>query len=234
MEGEKRRLLASLARQIRDRRVLDAMARVPREFFVDEIQHDRVYENTALSIGSGQTISQPSIVALMTEALQLNSTDRVLEVGSGSGYQAAVLAELADRVVSVERIPALAAAARERLTKLGYTNVEVMTADAQTPLGWPSLAPYDAIAVTAAAPHMPGSLLTQLEPGGRLVIPVGGRDEQELLHVQSTPSGGFRSKPLSRCRFVPLIGPGAWPSGPDAPAAPATLEGVSSPPEYTD
>ena len=233
MEREKRRLLASLARHIRDSRVLDAMARVPREAFVGDVQRDRAYENVALSIGSGQTISQPYIVALMTEALQLNGTERVLEVGAGSGYQAAILAELADRVVSVERVPALAAAARDRLAKLGYDNVEVRTAAAHAPLGWPALAPYDAIAVTAAAPRVPGSLLAQLEPGGRLVIPVGDRREQDLLRVRPAPSGGFRSMRLSRCRFVPLIGPGAWPSGPDPPAGPAVPEGVFGPPEYT-
>ncbi len=234
MERERQRLAASLSRQVRDRRVLDAMARVPRELFVDEGQRPRAYENVALAIGNGQTISQPTIVALMTEALRLISTHRVLEVGTGSGYQAAVLAELADHIVTVERIPSLATAAQDRLRRLGYTNVEVQTSGAHAPLGWPLLAPYDAIVVTAAAPHVPESLLDQLRPNGTLVIPVGSRDKQQLLSVRATPSGGFEANRLSACRFVPLIGPGAWPSGPDKPAQKEpTPEGTVRPPEYT-
>ena len=186
------------------------MRRVPRELFVDEDQRDRAYEDVALSIGEGQTISQPFIVALTMQALELTGTEIVLEVGTGSGYQAAVLAQLCDRVVTVERIPALEVRARARLRLLGYDNVEVRLAAPGNPLGWSAAAPYDAIAVAAAAPQVPASLLAQLRPEGRLVIPVGGRDEQELLQVRASSDGGLISHRLSQCRFVPLIGRDAW------------------------
>lgn len=202
-------LVADLASEIKDRRVVEAISRVPREAFVtDELKHS-AYENVPLPIGYGQTISQPLIVALMTEALQLSGNEKVLEIGTGSGYQAAVLSLLADRVVSVERVQALADRAAGLLAELGYSNVEVHTGgDA---LGWPEGAPYDAIIVTAAAPEVPRELLDQLGMRGRLVIPVGSRDLQELVRIIKTPEGAARHN-LGPCRFVPLLGKGAWPN----------------------
>ena len=202
-------LVAGLAAEVRDPRVIEAIARVPREAFVPEPFHHSAYENMPLPIGYGQTISQPLIVALMTQALLLKGTEKVLEVGTGSGYQTAILAELADHVVSVERIPPLAERARQVLQDLGYTNVEVHAGG--DGLGRPAGAPYDAIIVTAAAPEVPRELLDQLAPGGRLVIPVGGRDLQELVRIVKTPEGALRHN-LGPCRFVPLLGKGAWPA----------------------
>lgn len=169
------------------------------------------YEDTALPIGEGQTISQPYIVALMVGALELRRTDKVLEIGTGSGYQAAILAELAARVVSVERLSSLADSARERLQSLGYVNVEVRLAEEG--LGWPREAPYDAIVVAAGAPRLPGELMEQLTVGGRLVIPVGlmgTMESQELMKVTRT-ADSFSVRTMGECRFVPLIGKGAWP-----------------------
>lgn len=201
-------LLAELAQEVKDRRVLEAMGRVPRERFVPEELRSFAYENRPLPIGHGQTISQPLIVAIMTEALSLEGVEKVLEVGTGSGYQAAVLAELADRVITVERVEPLAERAAQILSELGYTNVTVHVAGAG--LGWPQDAPYDAIIVTACAPEVPQELVEQLVPGGRLVIPVGGRDMQQLLRVVRTPDG-LVTTDLGPCRFVPLVGKGAWP-----------------------
>jgi protein-L-isoaspartate(D-aspartate) O-methyltransferase len=201
-------LLADLAREIRDRRVIDAMARVPREIFVPEELRASAYENMPLPIGFGQTISQPLIVALMTEALQLRGDEKVLEIGTGSGYQTAVLSLLDDHVVSVERIPPLAQRAEELLRRHGYTNVEVHAGGEA--LGWTAGAPYDAIIVTAAAPEVPRELLDQLGMGGRLVIPVGSRELQELVRIVKTPEGALRHN-LGPCRFVPLLGRAAWP-----------------------
>jgi protein-L-isoaspartate(D-aspartate) O-methyltransferase len=192
--------------------VIEALGSVPRDLFVEGEMRDRAYDDVALSIGEGQTISQPFMVAVMTQALELTGTERVLEVGTGSGYQAAVLAQLCDRVVTVERIPALATVARARLKRLGYRNVEVRLTGPEEPLGCAALAPYEAIVVTAAAPHVPQVLLAQLRTGGRVVIPVGDRNEQELLQVIVTPDGDTTSRRLTRCRFVPLIGPDAWPT----------------------
>jgi protein-L-isoaspartate(D-aspartate) O-methyltransferase len=169
------KLLRRIALEVRDERVLDAMGRVPREQFVAPHLRAAAYGDFPLEIGYGQTISQPLIVAMMTAALMLDGSERVLEVGTGSGYQAAVLSLLAERVVSVERVVELADSAAERLHRLGYANVEVHAVD--DVLGWPEGAPYDAIIVTAASPEVPRVLLEQLHEGGRLVIPVGGRDK---------------------------------------------------------
>jgi protein-L-isoaspartate(D-aspartate) O-methyltransferase len=190
-------------RDIADERVLTAMERVPRELFVPEAFRDRAYDDAALPIGRGQTISQPYMVARICEALAAGPNDRVLDVGAGSGYQAAVLAELAGEVHTIERIPALADQARAALAAAGYERVQVHVGDGT--LGLPEQAPFGAIAVAAAAPEFPPSLYEQLEPGGRLVVPVGGRAGQELQLVVRSPEGPavLRSVP---CRFVPLVG----------------------------
>ena len=200
-------LVQALRYEVHDERVLVAMARVPREHFVPPDLRSYAYEDRPLPIGHGQTISQPLMVAMMTEALHLRGNERVLEVGTGSGYQAALLAELAASVVTVERVPELAEQASRRLRELGCTNVEVRTVTSA--LGCPESAPYDAILVTAGAPRVPRSLLRQLTIGGRLVIPVGERQVQQLLHVSKTPRGPTVRK-LGECRFVPLVGRGAW------------------------
>ena len=201
------RLVAQLGQRIKDERVIKAMARVPRECFVPLEGQHMAYEDTALPIGFDQTISQPYIVAVMTEALGLNGTQRVLEVGTGSGYQAAILAGLAQSVITTERIVALAERARTVLAGLGYRNVEVHMAGEI--LGWPEEAPYDAILVAAGAPCMPSELLVQLAIGGRLVIPVGSRYEQELCKVTKQRRRNVIEN-LGGCYFVPLIGKGAW------------------------
>jgi protein-L-isoaspartate(D-aspartate) O-methyltransferase len=190
-------------RGIRDERVLDAMARVPREVFVREEARAAAYADEALAIGHGQTISQPYMVARICQELALRGDERVLDVGTGSGYQAAVLAELAREVHSIERIPELAEQARTALAEAGVANVTVHVGDGS--LGLPEHAPYGGIAVAAAAPEIPEALLAQLAPGGRLVVPVGTERDQLLLVVARTPSGPevIRSVP---CRFVPLVG----------------------------
>jgi protein-L-isoaspartate(D-aspartate) O-methyltransferase len=190
-------------RGIVDERVLEAMAGVPRELFVPERVRDRAYDDAALPIGADQTISQPYMVARICEALSVSSTDRVLDVGTGSGYQAAVLAELAAEVHTIERLGDLADRAREALAAAGSTNVEVHLGDGS--LGLSEHAPFGAIAVAAAAPDVPSSLYAQLEAGGRLVVPVGGRGGQQLQLVVRSPEGPavLRSVP---CRFVPLVG----------------------------
>jgi protein-L-isoaspartate(D-aspartate) O-methyltransferase len=190
-------------RDVEDERVLAAMARVPRELFLPEELRDRAYDDAALPIGGGQTMSQPYIVAKMSELLSLDGDERVLDVGTGSGYHAAVLAELADEVVTIERVPELAERAREALAAADYENVDVRVGDGT--LGVPDRAPYDAIAVAAAAPMLPGSLYDQLKVGGRMVIPVGGRSNQRLELIVKSPEGPavVRSVP---CRFVPLVG----------------------------
>jgi protein-L-isoaspartate(D-aspartate) O-methyltransferase len=207
-DDPRERLLAELAGDVKDTRVLDAIRRVPREEFVDRDIRHAAYENRPLPIGHGQTISQPLIVALMAQALLLTGEEKVLEVGTGSGYQAAVLSLLARQVVTVERVASLAQAAAERLERLGYPNVEVHAVEEV--LGWPDGAPYDAIVVAAAAPEVPLALLNQLAAGGRLVIPVGARDLQELVRIVKTPDGAQRHN-LGPCRFVPLLGSSAWP-----------------------
>jgi protein-L-isoaspartate(D-aspartate) O-methyltransferase len=208
MDEARERLIREISVEVRDERVLEALRKVPREEFVPAEQRFAAYENHPLPIGYGQTISQPLIVAMMAEALLLKGYERVLEVGTGSGYEAAIISLLADQVVTVERIPELAIEARERLDRLGYANVEVHEAD--DTLGWPEGAPYDGIVVAAAAPEVPMSLLKQLAENGRLVIPVGGRNTQELVRIVKTPEGAQRHN-LGPCRFVPLLGSSAWP-----------------------
>jgi len=207
LDAARARLIGHLSQEISDKRVLSAMARVPRELFVLLDNYHAAYEDMPLGIGFGQTISQPFIVALMTQALELKGDEKVLELGTGSGYQTAILAGLAKWVVSIERIPQLAESARQVLGKLGYTNIEIhATAES---LGWPDGAPYDAIIVTAGAPCVPDALLEQLTLGGRLVIPVGSRWEQDLLKVTRRKKGN-KVESLGGCRFVPLVGKGAW------------------------
>jgi len=198
------------ARGLRDPRVLGAMARVDRAAFVPTAQRAHAYEDRPLPIGEGQTISQPFMVACMTSLLALDPTSRVLEVGTGSGYQCAVLAELAGEVVSLERHAALADTAAVQLHALGYGNVAVHAADGS--LGWPARAPYDAILVTAAAPALPEALLGQLAEGGTLVCPVGTRAEQELVVVRRE-GGVLKPCHAMRCVFVPLLGEQGWPAG---------------------
>lgn len=207
LERDRERLLQHLRREIEDERVLEAMSRVRRELFVPVDSRMYAYDDRPMPIGQGQTISQPFIVALMTQAMELTGDEKVLELGTGCGYQAAILAELVKKVVTVERIETLARMAQETLNKLGYKNVEVHLSTDK--LGWPPCAPYDAIVVTAAAPKIPPELLNQLNTGGRLVIPVGSRWEQNLLQVVKR-DGEALVRNLTGCRFVPLIGSGAW------------------------
>jgi protein-L-isoaspartate(D-aspartate) O-methyltransferase len=197
-------------RGIRDLRVLDAMARVPRHEFVAEQYWDQAYEDHPIPIGHGQTVSQPYIVAVTLDALDLQPFDTVLEIGTGSGYQTALLAELTDHVYSMERHESLAHLAEATLLRLGYSNVNVMVGDGSE--GLPALAPFDAIAVSAAAPQIPKSLLEQLREGGRMVIPVGPADVQELQLVRKV-EGRAVIETLEGCRFVPLIGGQGYGSG---------------------
>ncbi len=194
-------------RGIRAPRVLEALLAVPRHDFVPADYVSIAYADQPLPIGEGQTISQPFMVAAMTEALELTGTERVLEVGTGSGYQAAVLSLLAAEVYTVESHASLALAARQRLERLGYSNVHIHVGDGT--LGLPSAAPFDAIVVSAAAPRVPPPLLEQLAEGGRLVIPVGPADHQELFQVRKT-GGQTTSLFLHDCRFVPLVGRHGW------------------------
>jgi protein-L-isoaspartate(D-aspartate) O-methyltransferase len=195
-------------RGIRDPRVLDAMGSVPREKFVPLELVPHAYADRPLPIGAGQTISQPYIVALMAEALALQPTDTVLEVGTGSGYAAAVLSILATRVYTIERHFALADIARERLHRLGYANVEVRRGDGT--LGWPDAAPFDAISVAAGGPEVPPSLVQQLAVGGRLVIPIGPEDQQRLVRITRLSPTEVVREDLGDVMFVPLIGEEGW------------------------
>jgi protein-L-isoaspartate(D-aspartate) O-methyltransferase len=200
-----------VARGVSDPRVLAAMREVPREAFVPASLAELAYEDAPLPIEEAQTISQPFIVASMAEALELSPGDRVLEIGAGSGYAAAVLSRLAASVYTVERHPALAEGARQRLAELGYDNVSVLCGDGT--LGWPEHAPYDGIIVAAGGPDVPPSLLAQLAPGGRLVIPIGATPrEQELVRVRRYGPGpeDFRRESLGAVRFVPLVGAEGW------------------------
>jgi protein-L-isoaspartate(D-aspartate) O-methyltransferase len=206
----RRRMVERLSRSgLRDRRVLAALAAVPRDFLVPEALRGRAYrEDESLPIGEGQTISAPRTVAAMTVALALRGSETVLEVGTGSGYQAAVLARLCRRVISVERVPALAIRARRALAELGVYNVVVHVGDGSC--GRPADAPFDAIVVTAGGPRVPVALLEQLAPGGRLVGPFRARGEQCLLRVRRTATGLFERQVLGPCRFVDLVGAGGW------------------------
>ena len=205
----KRELFRKLLRNIPSETVIRAMEQVPRELFVPQDSRHMAYLDLPLSIGEGQTISQPYVVAMMTEAMELSGGDRVLEIGTGSGYQTAILSALTPRgrVVSMERVPALMQQARQRLQELGYRNVEVQQAGSS--LGCPAKGPYDAIIVTAAAPRLPESLLSQLAIGGRLVIPVGTLSQQELVQARRTDEG-LSLRVLGPCRFVPLLGAEAF------------------------
>jgi protein-L-isoaspartate(D-aspartate) O-methyltransferase len=194
-------------RGITDPRVLNAMRRVPRHLFVEEALQDRAYGDHPLPIGEQQTISQPYMVALMTQLLELQGAEKVLEVGTGSGYQTAVLAELARRVCSIERRPALAARARARLEQLGYTNVWIRVGNGT--LGWPDEAPFDRILVTAGAPSVPPPLFEQLVEGGRMVVPVGDCASQTLTVVENR-GGTMRLSTHGECLFVKLVGRYAW------------------------
>jgi len=184
------------------------MGSIPREMFLPSSRHHQAYQDQALPLSQGQTISQPFMVAVMTEALGLDPSHRVLEIGTGSGYQTAVLADLAAEVFSVERIPELASQAENTLEELGCENVRIRIADGS--LGWPDEAPFDGILVTAGAPQIPNSLQDQLiEDGGRLVVPVGDRFVQELVRV-TRRGDSFESENLLACRFVPLLGEEGW------------------------
>ena len=206
-------LVRALRAEIQDARVLAAFGQVPRERFVPAELERYAYEDRPLPIGHGQTISQPLMVAIMTQALELQGSEKVLEVGTGSGYQAALLSLLAREVVSVERVPELAEWAARRLELLGYTQVRVFVAGGA--LGWPPEAPYDAIVVAAGAPDVPSSLVDQLALGGRMVAPVGGRRLQQLVRATKSERG-ITVERLGECRFVPLISPNeGWPEWED-------------------
>ena len=198
------------ARGIRDGRVLAAMATVPRHEFVPAEQRRLAYADRALPIGEWETISQPYIVAVMTQAAAVHPGDRMLEIGTGAGYQSAILAHLGAQVYTIERNPELAEEASERLERLGYEDVEVITGDGSR--GYPVCAPYDAILVTAASPRAPQALLDQLVEGGRLVIPVGGRTEQQLKVITKS-DGNLNCRNLDNCQFVPLLGQEGWSDG---------------------
>jgi protein-L-isoaspartate(D-aspartate) O-methyltransferase len=217
LDEQRQQLIASLRKMgIRDERVLEAIAAVPREIFIDEAQRNWAYTDRALPISMGQTISQPLMVATMTQALQLSGKERVLEIGTGSGYQTAILSRLAAYVVSVERYEQLALRAARCLAQLeavnvaniaNTANVSVYVGDGS--LGWPDAAPYDRILVTAAAPEVPDRLIEQLVEWGMLVIPVGSHERQELLVVHRAP-WGKEIRSLGNCVFVPLVGEGGW------------------------
>ncbi len=190
---------------VKDEAVLDALRAVPRHVFVPESQRREAYRDKPLPIGYGQTISQPYIVASMTELLEVDSDDVVLEIGTGSGYQTAVLAEIVQQVYTIEIVPELADSARDRLKRLGYENVEVRTGDGYN--GWAEHGPYDAIIVTAAASHIPPPLIEQLKPGGKMVIPVGPVFQvQQLMRVEKDAEGKVRQRSVMPVRFVPLTG----------------------------
>ncbi len=196
-----------VARGIRDPRVLAAMEKIPRHVFVEEALRDQAYQDRPLPIGEGQTISQPYIVALMDQVLELKGDERVLEIGAGCGYQTAVLATLAREVYAIERIKSLALKAIARLKRLGVRNVSIRVGDGT--LGWPEQAPFDAITVAAATPSIPAPFLAQLKEGGRLVIPMEREGEQRLLLLQRV-GGAWKALSETPCRFVPLIGAHGW------------------------
>ena len=195
-------------RGVRDPAVLEAMRAVPREAFISAGFEEFAYEDSALPIAEGQTISQPYIVGAMLAAAELEDGDKVLEVGAGSGYAAAVISRIADKVFAIERHAALTDAARERMRALGYDNVELSTGDGSD--GWPRQAPFNAIIVSAGGPKIPQALKTQLAIGGRLVIPIGPIDEQRLVRLTRTDGDAFEQDDLGAVRFVKLIGAGGW------------------------
>ncbi|HEY8559725.1 MAG TPA: protein-L-isoaspartate(D-aspartate) O-methyltransferase [Pyrinomonadaceae bacterium] len=194
--------------KIRDERVLDVMNRLPRHLFVPEAIKHQAYKDNALPIASNQTISQPFIVARMTELLELKSNSRVLEIGAGSGYQTAVLASIAGKIFAIERIPVLAQQAAERVARLGFQNVTLRCADGTT--GWEVYAPYDGILVAAGSPEVPQPLLAQLKVGGRLVIPIGPDPKTQNLIRVTRHAAGFQTEDFGACSFVPLIGEHGW------------------------
>jgi protein-L-isoaspartate(D-aspartate) O-methyltransferase len=196
-----------VTRGVCDERVLEAMRKVPRHLFVDEALRDQAYSDHPLPIAENQTISQPYIVALMTESLELKGGEKVLEIGTGSGYQSAILAELADRVFSVERYPDLGHRANSILRKLGYTNIIIRVGDGT--LGWPDDAPFDGVIVTAGTPQIPQPLIDQLAMGGRLVVPVGDRFAQDLIQIRRVAEG-IKKTNLGGVRFVNLVGKWGW------------------------
>jgi protein-L-isoaspartate(D-aspartate) O-methyltransferase len=196
-----------VGRGVKDERVLAAMRKVPRHEFLPEAIRGMAYEDSALPLGEGQTMSQPYMVAVMSEFLGLSGTERVLEIGTGSGYQAAVLAELCEKVYTVERIKILADRARATLDRLGYRSVAIKVYDGT--YGWKDMAPFDAIIVTAGSPDIPAPLVDQLREGGRMVIPVGERFGQTLLKIVKTPQGPVTDRSIP-CVFVPLIGNHGW------------------------
>jgi protein-L-isoaspartate(D-aspartate) O-methyltransferase len=199
-----------IPRGISDPRVLEAFRGVPRHRFVTEALSGEAYADHPLPIGEGQTISQPYMVAIMTQCLKLKGAESVLEIGTGSGYQTAILAELAKKVYSVERFPALADRARAALGELGYKNIEIKTGDGS--LGWEERGPYDAIIVTAGAPEVPHSLVRQLADNGRLALPVGGAYSQALTVIEKKKGAAFSTE-ICGCVFVPLIGEEGWKEG---------------------
>ncbi len=197
-----------IARGIKDQRVIEAMRKVPRHLFLDEALWPQAYEDHPLPIGEKQTISQPYIVALMTEALKLKGNEKVLEIGSGSGYQTAILAELAEQVYTIERIPTIAKQARKIFDKLHYNNIVLTIADGSS--GWKDHSPYDGIIVTAASPSTPKPLLEQLAIGGRFVIPIGTEAGQELMVYEKIAENEFKQEDHGGCRFVKLVGEYGW------------------------
>jgi protein-L-isoaspartate(D-aspartate) O-methyltransferase len=208
-EKERNRMVDDqiIPRGVRDERVLAALRKVPRHEFLPEAIRGMAYADNALPIGEGQTISQPYMVALMTELLALKGNERVLEIGTGSGYQAAVLAELCEKVYTVERIKTLADRARATLDRLGYRSVAIKVYDGT--YGWKDMAPFDAILVTAGSPDIPTPLVEQLKEGGKMVIPVGTRYGQDLIRVIRTAEGTLKEQTIP-CVFVPLIGNHGW------------------------
>jgi protein-L-isoaspartate(D-aspartate) O-methyltransferase len=197
-----------LPRGIKDSRVLEAMRKIPRHLFLDEALWPEAYEDHPLPIGEKQTISQPFIVAVMTEALKLSGNEKILEIGTGSGYQAAILAELAEQVYSIERLPAIAKRARKMFDELMYSNIVITIGDGT--LGWKEHSPYDGIIVTAASPYPPKTLLEQLKIGGRLIIPMGDELTQDLtLYIRDSETE-YSKESYGSCRFVKLIGEQGW------------------------
>jgi len=205
----RRRMVAQQLRErgIHDPHVLRIMEAIPRHLFVDGALDVKAYADSALPIGSSQTISQPYIVGLMTQAVDLTGEEKVLEIGTGSGYQTAILAELSDRVFTVERLRSIGTAARERLTTMGYSNIVFRIADGT--VGWREMGPYDRVVITAAAPRVPAFLADQLRVGGVAVVPVGSAEKQSLVKVTRTEQG-LEERILCDCSFVPLIGKDGW------------------------